>query len=567
MARRRVSASPLAGVLTGLLAFLLAAPAAGTLIDIVVVATWESANVSPVINKLGFVDGDKFVMRAVYDDTTLFDGTEGVTATIDPTVNAGTSFNVIVPHAAGAPNPLLFDHADHTFIGFAPNAQIEFDGTDAVLDPGVFRNFEIHVDFSFAGDLHDFDTFKGPIQTETDMFNESQGYNLAAVGAGADHLAIVINDITANPGGPYLFDFANLSLVTNGSSGGGSGFPVVFDWTGPGGTLANSPGAAIAFGLAESGLANTLDSSTIDLVATELYTDFVSSSAAANVSYANAPPSVLSATGTNEADSSITFAATFSDGDLAANVLVPGFEIVTLEFLYNSVVFLVGGGNVLPTSLASIFPNALIFKMYGLTECKRVAYLEPELLDERPTSVGKAIPGSEAFVLDSDGRRVTPGEVGELHVRGPHVMMGYWKKPEQTRKMIVPGPYPGEQMLNTTDHFKQDEDGFLYFVGRSDDIIKTRGEKVSPAEVENVLHGIPGVLEAAVIGVSDALLGHAIHAYVALADGAELSERQIKKVCQSRLENFMVPQQIHFLDELPKTTTGKISKRGLGAGE
>jgi acyl-CoA synthetase (AMP-forming)/AMP-acid ligase II len=219
------------------------------------------------------------------------------------------------------------------------------------------------------------------------------------------------------------------------------------------------------------------------------------------------------------------------------------------------------------SGLASIFPNALIFKMYGLTECKRVAYLEPELLDERPTSVGKAIPGSEAFVLDSDGRRVAPGKVGELHVRGPHVMMGYWKKPEQTRKMIVPGPYPGEQMLNTTDHFKQDEDGFLYFVGRSDDIIKTRGEKVSPAEVENVLHGIPGVLEAAVIGVSDALLGHAIHAYVALADGAELSERQIKKVCQSRLENFMVPQQIHFLDELPKTTTGKISKRGLGDGE
>jgi amino acid adenylation domain-containing protein len=214
-------------------------------------------------------------------------------------------------------------------------------------------------------------------------------------------------------------------------------------------------------------------------------------------------------------------------------------------------------------NLKEVFPNALIFKMYGLTECKRVCYLEPELLESRPTSVGKAIPGTETYVLNAAGERAAPGEVGILHVRGPHVMMGYWKKPEQSAEMLKEGPFPGERVLCTQDHFKVDEDGFLYFVGRSDDIIKTRGEKVSPIEVENALHGIPGIQEAAVIGIDDPVLGQAIRAYVALADGVELSEREIKKICLARLENFMVPQEVVFLDELPKTESGKIRKKGL----
>jgi acyl-CoA synthetase (AMP-forming)/AMP-acid ligase II len=214
-------------------------------------------------------------------------------------------------------------------------------------------------------------------------------------------------------------------------------------------------------------------------------------------------------------------------------------------------------------NLKEVFPNALIFKMYGLTECKRVCYLEPELLESRPTSVGKAIPGTETYVLNAAGERAAPGEVGILHVRGPHVMMGYWKKPEQSAEMLVEGPFPGERALCTQDHFKTDEEGFLYFVGRSDDIIKTRGEKVSPIEVENALHGIPGIQEAAVIGIDDPVLGQAIRAYVALADGAELDEREIKKICLARLENFMVPQEVVFLDELPKTESGKIRKKGL----
>lgn len=214
-------------------------------------------------------------------------------------------------------------------------------------------------------------------------------------------------------------------------------------------------------------------------------------------------------------------------------------------------------------SLREIFPSALIYKMYGLTECKRVSYLEPELVDAKPGSVGKAMPGTEVFLLSEAGEPVPPGEVGILHVRGPHVMQGYWRQPELSAHMLRPGRYPGERVLCTHDHFKMDAEGFLYFVGRTDDIIKTRGEKVSPIEVENALHSIPGIQEAAVIGVPDELLGEAIAAYVVLAPGATLSDADIKRLCLAKLENFMVPKFVYILDELPKTGSGKVRKKSL----
>ncbi|HET6696910.1 MAG TPA: class I adenylate-forming enzyme family protein [Gaiellaceae bacterium] len=213
--------------------------------------------------------------------------------------------------------------------------------------------------------------------------------------------------------------------------------------------------------------------------------------------------------------------------------------------------------------MARIFPNALIFAMYGLTECKRVSYLEPELLADKPTSVGQAIPGTETMVLREDRTPVEPGETGVLYVRGPHVMVGYWRKPEQTAEMIVEGPLPGERMLCAQDHFTVDEDGFLYFVGRSDDIIKTRGEKVSPIEVENAIFDIDGVKEAAVIGVPDEVLGEAIKAFVVLDEGAELTAQEIIAACRTRLENFMVPAEVVFMDALPTTATGKVRRKSL----
>jgi amino acid adenylation domain-containing protein len=224
------------------------------------------------------------------------------------------------------------------------------------------------------------------------------------------------------------------------------------------------------------------------------------------------------------------------------------------------------GGALLPSfleGLGEVFPNALVFPMYGLTECMRACYLEPELVASRPSSVGRAISGSKALVLDAEGNPVRPGEPGVLHVVGPHVMPGYWKDPELTAQMLKDGPAPGETMLRTGDTFRVDEDGFLYFVGRSDEIIKTRGEKVSPVEVESVLHGIRGIREAAVIGVPDELLGEAIRAYVVLEEGASLSQRDVIAECRERLEGFKVPKEVVTLPELPKTPTGKIRKAGL----
>ena len=215
------------------------------------------------------------------------------------------------------------------------------------------------------------------------------------------------------------------------------------------------------------------------------------------------------------------------------------------------------------TQLRAIFPQALIYKMYGLTECKRVSYLEPELLDAKPGSVGKAIPGTEVFLRSTDGQPVATGQVGILHVRGPHVMLGYWNRPDLSGQMLRPGRWPGEHVLCTHDYFRMDEEGFLYFVGRSDDIIKSRGEKISPVEVESAMLRMDGIATVAVIGVPDPLLGQAVHAYVVLQAGCAMSGNEIRARCAALMENFMVPQQIVLCADLPKTANGKLDKRAL----
>ncbi|MCB1497235.1 MAG: AMP-binding protein [Bauldia sp.] len=211
--------------------------------------------------------------------------------------------------------------------------------------------------------------------------------------------------------------------------------------------------------------------------------------------------------------------------------------------------------------LQVLFPFTRIYSMYGLTECKRCTYLPPEDLAEHPDSVGIAIPGTEAYVADEEGRPVAPGIVGELHIRGPHVMRGYWENPDATDRALRPGPYPWEKVLRTGDFFRADEEGFLYFIGRRDDIIKTRGEKVAPKEVETALYGLAGIAEAAVVGVPDPVLGHAIKAVVALSPGSQITEKDVLRHCAANLEDFMVPKMVEFRDSLPKTDSGKISRR------
>lgn len=213
--------------------------------------------------------------------------------------------------------------------------------------------------------------------------------------------------------------------------------------------------------------------------------------------------------------------------------------------------------------LQDLFPEARIYSMYGLTECKRCTFLPPEDIDRKPLSVGIAIPNTEMWIVDERDRRVGPDVVGQLVIRGATVMRGYWGKPEATARKLKPGPLPGEQVLYTGDYCRMDAEGYLYFVGRSDEIIKSRGEKIAPREVENVLMDIPGVREAAVIGVPDELLGEAVKAFVVIEQGITLSEKQLQKECQRRLESFMVPKCIVIVPSLPRTNTEKLNKRAL----
>jgi len=215
-------------------------------------------------------------------------------------------------------------------------------------------------------------------------------------------------------------------------------------------------------------------------------------------------------------------------------------------------------------TLKRLCPNARLYSMYGLTECKRVCYLPPELLAEKPLSVGVPMPNMEVFVLGPDGKEMPPDEVGELVVRGPHVMRGYWEKPEVTAEWLKPSPnIPNEMWLWTGDQFKRDADGHLYFVGRKDDIIKTRGEKVAPKEVENAIYALPGVQDAAVVGQKDDVLGQAIRAFVVLTEGTSYTARDVVQHCAARLEAFMVTKYVTFVSSVPKTPSGKITKKNI----
>lgn len=213
--------------------------------------------------------------------------------------------------------------------------------------------------------------------------------------------------------------------------------------------------------------------------------------------------------------------------------------------------------------LKDVFPQARIYSMYGLTECKRCTYLPPEDLARKPDSVGIAIPNTEIWIVDEHDRKLGPGEVGQLVVRGATVMRGYWRKPQATAEKLRPGPLPGEWVLYTGDYCRMDEDGYLYFIARMDDTIKSRGEKVPPKEVEDVLLSVPGVKEAAVVGVPDDILGEAVKAFVVPMRGIQLDERALRRICFSRLESYMVPKYIIVVPALLKGHNGKVDKKAL----
>jgi len=232
-------------------------------------------------------------------------------------------------------------------------------------------------------------------------------------------------------------------------------------------------------------------------------------------------------------------------------------ELPHLRFLTNA------GAGMPTTTVAEVrrtFPNAELHLMYGQTECVRISSLPPDQVDERPASSGLPIPGSECWIEDDDGNVLGPGEVGELIVRGEHVTAGYWRNPEATSERMREGRRPEERVMATNDLFRSDEDGYLYFVSRRDDIIKSRGEKVPPRDVEEAIYGDPAVKEVAVVGVPDRLLGEAVHAHVSAKEGQQLDPAALKRLCAEHLEDYMVPQRIVIHDELPRNTNGKIDR-------
>jgi acyl-CoA ligase (AMP-forming) (exosortase A-associated) len=218
--------------------------------------------------------------------------------------------------------------------------------------------------------------------------------------------------------------------------------------------------------------------------------------------------------------------------------------------------------------LRSALPGTEVVLMYGLTEAFRSTWLPPSELDRRPTSIGKAIPNTEILVLDENGRPCAPGEVGELVHRGPTVSMGYWGLPEQTARVLRPNPLAppgsqGELVCYSGDLVKMDEEGFLYFVGRRDNQIKSSGFRISPTEVEQALCRSSPLRDAAVIGVPDEMLGQKIKAFVVPAEGARVDPEGILVAVSPLLPRHMVPHLVEVMDDLPKTTSGKIDYPAL----
>ena len=245
------------------------------------------------------------------------------------------------------------------------------------------------------------------------------------------------------------------------------------------------------------------------------------------------------------------------------------------EAVRNNLRYIANTGGRMPKAtldaLRAALPKTQPFLMYGLTEAFRSTYLPPAEVDRRPDSIGKAIPNAEILVVREDGRPCAPGEPGELVHRGALVSLGYWNDPEKTAERFKPVPgQPGglvmpEIAVWSGDTVRMDEEGFLYFIGRRDEMIKTSGYRVSPTEVEEVIYGLGMVAEAAAVGVPHPTLGQAIVVVVAPKPGAALDTDALLAQCQRNLPAYMVPHALRVSEgALPRNPNGKIDRKSLG---
>lgn len=250
---------------------------------------------------------------------------------------------------------------------------------------------------------------------------------------------------------------------------------------------------------------------------------------------------------------------------LAAMLLSTGLleriELPNLRYITST-------GDVFPSTqikrFGELFAHVTVFPMYGLTECKRVSILPKGQINGHEQSVGKPLPGTKVFVVDSKGKKLPPGDIGELVVEGPHVMAGYWGDDEETSQRFRFDDATGKVLLYTKDLFKMDCDGFLYYVGRDEMIIKCRGHRVSAAEIETTIARFDGVREVGVVGIEWPVVGQEICVCVSCKDSHEVTIESIRECCKQHLIAEICPKYVFTIESpLPKTENGKIDRRQL----
>lgn len=211
------------------------------------------------------------------------------------------------------------------------------------------------------------------------------------------------------------------------------------------------------------------------------------------------------------------------------------------------------------------FPRARIFSMFGLTEAFRSTYLDPEKLDARPTSIGKSIPDCQVMVLDEKGEECPPGIIGELVHRGTTVTKGYWRDPENTAKVFRSHPrFPGETLVFSGDKVRRDEEGYLYFVARGDDMIKTKGFRVSPTEVEAEVVRHPDIVDAVAFAIPNIAVGEDIGCAYTTVNGTALPEHTLAQYLKTALPSHMVPSFLLHFESFPITgNAGKLDRKTI----
>ncbi|MET0755455.1 MAG: fatty acid--CoA ligase family protein, partial [Pseudoxanthomonas sp.] len=229
------------------------------------------------------------------------------------------------------------------------------------------------------------------------------------------------------------------------------------------------------------------------------------------------------------------------------------------EYDFSSLRYLTQAGGAmspqLTNRLRAALPAPRLFVMYGQTEAtSRISWLPPEKLDEKLGSVGIPVQGLQWKILREDGSQAAAGDSGEVWVRGPNVMQGYWENAAATASVLAEG------WLRTGDIGYLDADGYLFLHGRRSDMIKTGAHRVHPTDIEEVIAELPGVTEVAVVGVEDEILGQVIKAFVVASDLPPRAEDRIKAHCRARLAPYKIPRHVAFVDALPRTASGKVRR-------